>query len=133
MPKEGVTNHNMVSGDMIFKYLDKFADDHDLKHRIRFNSWVSNIERRPSGGWRLTVNGSIVETAKLIIATGVTSVRNSPSFQVKDDAVPVVHSIDIAKNVPNFDRAQNFLLIGAAKSAYDAAYLLCSMGKNVTW
>ncbi|MCJ1434766.1 hypothetical protein MMC27_004136 [Xylographa pallens] len=134
MPKDGSTDHNLVSGDMIFKYLDTFADDHELKGRIRFNSWVSDVERCPRG-WRLIVNGSIVETAKLIVATGVTSIRNSPSFEVKKNAVPVIHSMDIARNVPSFSapEAKHFLIIGAAKSAYDVAYLLCSMGKKVTW
>ena len=28
---------------------------------------------------------------------------------------------------------QRFIIVGAAKSAYDAAYLLCSQGKQVTW
>ena len=134
MPKDGTTDHNLVSGDMIFKYLDTFADDHDLKHRIRFNSWVSDVERCPRG-WRFIVNGNIVETAKLIVATGVTSIRNSPSFDVKKNAVSVIHSLDIARNIPSFSAAEakHFLIIGAAKSAYDVAYLLCSMGKKVTW
>ncbi|ORY68266.1 flavin-binding monooxygenase-like family protein [Pseudomassariella vexata] len=125
MLKDGATEHNLVSGDMIFKYLDKFADDHGLKQHIRFNSWVSNVERNTHGGWKLTVNGNVITTAKLIVATGVTSIRNSPSFHVEKDAVPVIHSIDIAPNAPQFkkEEAKHFIIIGAAKSAYDAAVI----------
>ena len=98
MPKEGATDHDLVSGDMIHRYLDRFAEDHDLKRRIRFNTWVERIERCPRG-WRLLVNGNSIETTKLILATGVTSVANEPHFKVTEDAVPVVHSRDIAQNV----------------------------------
>ncbi|KAI1323179.1 flavin-binding monooxygenase-like family protein [Xylariaceae sp. FL0255] len=120
MSEDGVTDHNMVSGDMIFKYLDRFADTNDLKRRIYFESWVSDVERCDKG-WRLTVNGHLVESTKLIIATGVTSIRNTPSFDIKQDAVPVIHSIDIARNTQDFasDKAKHFLVVGAAKSAYD--------------
>jgi cation diffusion facilitator CzcD-associated flavoprotein CzcO len=134
MAKDSATDNNLISGDTIFKYLDRYAEDNNIKSLIRFNSWVSSVERCPRG-WRLVVNGATIETAKLIIATGVTSVRNSPSFTVHDDAVPVIHSMDIARSFPTFctQDAQHFVLIGAAKSAYDAAYMLCKMGKKVTW
>ncbi|KAJ5356329.1 flavin-binding monooxygenase-like family protein [Penicillium concentricum] len=49
MPKDGVTDNNMVSREMIFEYMDKYADDNDLKRRIRCESWVSSIERCPLG------------------------------------------------------------------------------------
>ncbi|RYP25028.1 hypothetical protein DL765_000256 [Monosporascus sp. GIB2] len=135
MPKDGATNHNLVTGDMIFKYLDKFAGDTGVKRHIRFNSWVSDVQRCPRG-WRFTVNGNrVFESAKLIVAVGVTSIRNSPTFEIKEDAVPVIHSIDIARNVPNFsvEGNEHFLVIGAAKSAYDVVYLLTKMGKKITW
>jgi dimethylaniline monooxygenase (N-oxide forming) len=45
--------------------------------------------------------------------------------------------VDLAKEVDHFPEASSgldhFVLVGAAKSAYDAAYLLCSLGKKVTW
>lgn len=134
MSKGAATKNNLVSGEMIFQYLDTFAKDNDLTRRIRFGSWVSDVERC-ARGWRFTVNGKVIETVKLIIATGVTSIRNSPSFRVEEKAIPVIHSMDIASNVPSFSNPdiEHFILIGAAKSAYDAAYLLCGMGKKVTW
>ncbi|KAI0508530.1 flavin-binding monooxygenase-like family protein [Xylaria bambusicola] len=134
MPKDGATDHNLVSGTMIFNYLDRFASDHDLKRRIYFKSWVSEVERCDRG-WKLTVNGRSVESTKLIIATGVTSVKNSPSFKTMEGSIPVIHSLDIARNAQDFssNMAQHFLIVGAAKSAYDVVYQLCTMGKKVTW
>lgn len=138
MPQDGKPENNLVSGDMIWRYLDKFASDNDLKRHIRFNSWVSDVRHSPQGtGWTLTVNGITIETAKLICATGVTTQINSPGFSITDNPIPVIHAVDIAKSVAGFSDATNkfdhFVLIGAAKSAYDAAYLLCSLGKKVTW
>ena len=134
MSKDGATNNNLVSGEMVFKYLDRYADVNDLKRRIRFESWVSGIERC-SQGWKLVVNGTPVLSTKLIIATGVTSIKNLPSFEVRSGSIPVIHSLDIASNVTKFsnDRAHHFVVVGAAKSAYDVVYHLCTLGKKVTW
>ncbi|KAK7418007.1 hypothetical protein QQZ08_011404 [Neonectria magnoliae] len=135
MPDDGKLDNNLVSGDMIWRYLDKYAQDNDLKPHIRFNSWVSKVERNPVGGWLVTVNGQTVEADKVICAAGITTQANKPGFPIAEDAIPVLHAVDIAKNVDNFEKPENerFVLLGAAKSAYDAAYLLSKMGKKITW
>jgi dimethylaniline monooxygenase (N-oxide forming) len=99
MPKAGATGDNLVTGDMVFKYLDRFADEHDLKRRIQFGSDVEKVERSLTG-WILTVNGVLVESKKLIIATGVTSIENKVPFNVDPDAIPVIHCKRIAREVP---------------------------------
>ncbi|MCJ1396071.1 hypothetical protein MMC18_008959 [Xylographa bjoerkii] len=134
MPKSGETDHHLVTGFMIQHYLEKYAEDYDLLPRIRFNTWVETAERCPRG-WRLKIGESYIETTKLIVATGLTSVPNVPSFKVEKNSIPVIHSRDIAANVPRVasDDVQGVVVVGAAKSAYDAVYLLCSMGKRVTW
>ncbi|KAF2972304.1 hypothetical protein GQX73_g1323 [Xylaria multiplex] len=130
MSKDGAANDNLVSGNMIFNYLDRFANEHDLKRRIHFDSWVSNVQRC-NRGWRLTVNGRSVESRKLIIASGITSVKNSPSFEVKEGSIPVIHSIDIAQNAQDLssNNVQHCLVLGAAKSAYD---VVTSLGRWLT-
>ncbi|KAK3299660.1 flavin-binding monooxygenase-like family protein [Chaetomium fimeti] len=138
MPRDGKTDNGLVAGDMICRYLERYAEESGLKPYLRHNSWVSSVERHPSGhGWVLSVNGRRVEAEKLVCATGVTTQTNSPDFQVLDGSVPVKHVVDLAKAVPSFSdpskKREHFVLVGAAKSAYDAAYLLCSLGKKVTW
>lgn len=83
----------------------------------------------------MIVNGNPVLSRKLIVATGVTSIKNSPSFEVRSGSIPVIHSLDIASNVTKFsnDQAHHFVVVGAAKSAYDVVYHLCTIGKKVTW
>ncbi|EJP63777.1 Flavin-binding monooxygenase-like family protein [Beauveria bassiana ARSEF 2860] len=119
MPTAGKPTNNLVSGDMVWKYLNKFADDNDLKRHIRFSSWVSSVERNPAGGWKLTVNGQTIYAAKVICAAGITTQTNKPGFEITDNAIPVIHAVDIAKNVVNFEKKENdhFVLLGAAKSA----------------
>lgn len=134
MAKDGETDHHLVTGYMIQRYLEKYAEDHDLLRRIRFNTWVEKAEKCPRG-WRLKIADGYMETTKLIVATGLTSVPNVPPFTIEKESIPVIHSRDLAASVPviGSDDVQGVVVVGAAKSAYDAVYLLCSMGKRVTW
>ncbi|KAF6240609.1 hypothetical protein HO173_001280 [Letharia columbiana] len=136
MPKEGATKNDLVTGYMIQDYLEKYARDHDLLRRIQFNNWVEKAERCPRG-WRLRLKGSgnIIETAKLMVATGVTSIPNMPEFDMSEASIPLTHSRDLGASVEDLksDDVQSAVVVGAAKSAYDAVYLLLSMGKKVTW
>jgi len=136
-PKDGNPNDPRVTGEMIHNYLQKYAEDHDLLRRTRFNTFVESA-KRCSHGWRLTFRdvGDVVEAGKLLVATGVTSVVHMPEFEEEDDrSIPKIHSCDLGasfKALEN-DRVQHVVVVGAAKSAYDAVYLLLSKGKKVTW
>ncbi|KAF2846075.1 putative dimethylaniline monooxygenase [Plenodomus tracheiphilus IPT5] len=136
MPASGVNAKKQVTGRMIHDYLQKYAEDHDLLHRIRFNTHVARVERS-SRGWRLFFQSStdIVDTEKLLVATGVTSIPNMPVYTPKEVSVPVIHSRDLGQAFPELQKIdkKHIIVVGAAKSAYDAVYLLLSMGKKVTW
>jgi dimethylaniline monooxygenase (N-oxide forming) len=136
MSASGVNEKKQVSGRMIHDYLQKYAEDHDLIRRIRFNTHVARVERS-SRGWRLFFKDStdIVDTEKLLVATGVTSIPNMPVYTPKEVSVPVIHSRDLGQAFPELQKSDNkhVIVVGAAKSAYDAVYLLLSMGKKVTW
>lgn len=136
MPADGVTKDRQVTGHMIHNYLQRYAEDHDLLRYIRFNTFVNRAERI-SGGWRLHFRNSseIVETAKLMVASGVTSIPNMPSLDNSDVSVPVIHSMNLGASFEDIKRPEikEVVVVGAAKSAYDAVYLLLTMGKKVTW
>ncbi|KAF9886589.1 hypothetical protein FE257_011361 [Aspergillus nanangensis] len=131
MSQDGRPDNHLVSGDMIQRYLQSFAVNSGIMPHIRFNSWVEKVERCPRG-WRLKVNGRLIESKKVIIASGVTSVPNQTPFQVEENA-HVSHSRDISAHLGTLKAADHIVVVGAAKSAYDAVYLLCSLGKRVTW
>ncbi len=136
MPTRGATKNDMVTGEMIHRYLQTYAEDHDLLRRIRFNTFVETVERGENG-WRLRFKDSedTVETEKLLVATGVTSIPNLPHLDINDNSIPVVHSKDLGVSWQALELKdiQRVVVLGAAKSAYDAVYLLLTMGKKVTW
>jgi dimethylaniline monooxygenase (N-oxide forming) len=136
MPKDGKTDNDMVTGSMIHNYLQKYAEDHDLLSRIRFNTFVERVERCPHG-WRLHFKDSEeqIETKKLMVATGVTSIPRMPELDRNDESVPIIHSRDLGScwQALDSDKIQEVVVLGAAKSAYDAVYLLLKMRKKVTW
>ncbi|KAI4201020.1 MAG: hypothetical protein LQ346_002262 [Caloplaca aetnensis] len=136
MPKQGATQSDLVTGTMIHEYLRKYAEDHSLLSRIRFNTTVERAVKCESG-WRLSLKNSsdILETEKLIVATGVTSIPSMPLTSTDNVSVPMVHSRDLGASYRALqsEKIQNVVVVGAAKSAYDAVYLLLSLGKKVTW
>lgn len=140
MPADGVNREGQVTGRMIHNCLQRYAEEHDLLRRVRFNTFVDKVERRPQdpgAGWRLHLRQTtdILDTAKLLVATGVTSIPNMPSYQADDVSIPVIHSKDLGASFKNLQKSEikRVIVVGSAKSAYDAVYLLLSMGKKVTW
>lgn len=136
MLRTGSTARNMVTGDMIHSYLQTYAENHGLLPRIRFNTFVEHAERCERG-WRLSFRGSddMIVTEKLLVATGVTSIASLPDCPTENATVPVVHSKDLGISdaaLRNKD-VENVVVVGAAKSAYDAVYLMLTMNKKVTW
>ena len=136
MSERGATSQKLVTGNMIHNYLHKYAEDHDLLRRIRFSTFVDRAERC-NRGWHLSFKDStdVVETEKLLVATGVTSIPNLPEYESQDVSIPIIHSKDLGLSFDALrkDRIQSVIVVGAAKSAYDAVYLLLTLGKKVTW
>lgn len=137
-PNGGNVKDPRVTGEMIHNYLHKYAEDHDLLRRVRFNTFVTDARQCPQG-WRLSLRDSddVIEAEKLLVATGVSSIPYLPPFteSMDDASMPIIHSRDLGAS---FDAirdpaVERVAVVGAAKSAYDAVYLMLSMGKRVTW
>ncbi|KAL7625335.1 hypothetical protein AAE478_004551 [Parahypoxylon ruwenzoriense] len=142
-PNGGNPKDPRVTGEMIHNYMHKYAQDHDLLRHIRFNTFVTSAEQRASGRWRLSLKDSddVIEAEKLLVATGVTSIPYLPPFaeslleEEEPSTIPIIHSRDLgmAFEALGDEAVRKVVVVGAAKSAYDAVYLLLSMGKEVTW
>lgn len=135
-PNGGNPKDPKVTGDMIHNYMQKYAEDHDLLRRIRFNTFVTDA-KQTAGGWRLSLGDSeeVIETEKLLVATGVTSIPVMPDLDVAGSSIPIIHSRDLGRYYLELgnEAVKEVVVVGAAKSAYDAVYLLLKMGKKVTW
>lgn len=137
MPRNGGnTKDPRVTGDMIHDYMQKYAEDHDLLRRIRFNTFVTDA-KQVDGRWRLSLKGTdeVIETEKLLVATGVTSIPSLPDLDLSASSLPIIHSRDLGTHYQQIgdESIKEVVVVGAAKSAYDAVYLLLKMGKKVTW
>ncbi|KAJ8133485.1 hypothetical protein O1611_g144 [Lasiodiplodia mahajangana] len=137
MPRNGGNVKDpKVTGEMIHNYLQKYAEDHDLLRHIRFNTFVTDA-KQVDGRWRLSLQGidEVIETEKLMVATGVTSIPSLPDLDVSASSLPIIHSRDLGTHYEKLgdEAIKEVVVVGAAKSAYDAVYLLLKMGKKVTW
>ncbi|GAB7353358.1 hypothetical protein MBLNU459_g3842t1 [Dothideomycetes sp. NU459] len=133
-PGPGDATHTRVSGEMIHGYLQKYAEDHGLLRHIRFNTFVKHVEQCPQG-WRLTFRDSddVVEAEKLLVATGTSSIEQMPTFDDEDSSAPIIHSRDLGVSFEALkdEKIESVVVVGAAKSAYDAVYLLLTMVLNM--
>ncbi|CAL3970842.1 unnamed protein product [Diplocarpon coronariae] len=109
-PYGGNPRDPRVTGEMIHAYLQTYAEGHDLLRRTRFNT-------------------------KLLVATGVTSIPYTPDFESleHDPGIPIIHSRDVGMAFASLQDkgAEHFVVVGAAKSAYDVVYLLLSQQKRL--
>ncbi|KAK8102441.1 hypothetical protein PG984_015587 [Apiospora sp. TS-2023a] len=136
MKKTGLSPDRYISAQTIHDYLQSFAEDHDLVRRIRLRQKVTKAEKL-GGKWVLTLNGgaSCVSAAKLIAATGVTSGPYVPGFPQTEFSKPILHSSELGKYISKLTgpKVQRVTVLGAAKSAYDTAFMLIKAGKQVDW
>jgi len=140
MKAEGLTDQGYISGKTIHDYLHSYADHFDLLRRTRFSTWVQNVERTDGTKWKVFVTdpsgGDSIICDKLIIANGPASKPRLPDFALNTTFKnPIIHSRDLGTYI---DRLQSpdvkrVLILGAAKSAYDAAYAAMELGKQVDW
>lgn len=58
-----------------------------------------------------------------------------PDIHDADGSIPCIHSRDLGTyfEALRSDQIESVVVVGAAKSAYDAVYLLLKMGKKVRW
>lgn len=140
MKKEGLTPDRYISGATIHHYLNDFAVACNLLDRIWLETRVTRITkiRTDAGGWSLSIQGQksgVLEVDKLIVASGVSSDPYIPNFPKTRFTNPVIHSADISSNLDNLKstNVKRVVILGAAKSAYDAVFLMLKSGKKVDW
>ncbi|KAK1774366.1 FAD/NAD(P)-binding domain-containing protein [Copromyces sp. CBS 386.78] len=140
-----------ITGEEMHAYLTAYAQHFDLMKRIRFNTRAVRLVQAPTGdGWGAeiqepsnpistitTTTTTLLETKKLIMATGILGVPNMPSLAGSStfDA-PLLHSSALGPQYqsvlqnPNINRVA---VLGGSKSAYDTVYLAATTGHKVDW
>ncbi|KAL8639971.1 MAG: hypothetical protein Q9228_003057 [Teloschistes exilis] len=137
MRNEGLTPDRYISGETISKYLYNFAHDHDVAKHVRLQTRITKVEKLDSGQWHLTSPSLSrpLRCDKLIVASGVTSQPHIVHFPNQGFQGKIMHSADLGLQLGYLHNptVKRVLVLGAAKSSYDAVFLLLKAGKRVEW
>lgn len=133
----GVKPNTHIPGTVLHRYLTDFSKHYGFHDHIRFKTSVDLVERKTdSDGWALTVTspeGSRkIQASKLILATGLTSTPNMPSYKNAETfGAPIIHAKEFCKQAPTLTSVKKAIVVGGAKSAFDVAYALVHSGAQV--
>jgi len=132
----GVKDGEHIPGAVLHRYLTDFAKKFGILERMRFNTKLETVEPSKASGWSLTVSENekqkVIETRKLIIASGLTSTPNMPHYEgQKSFTAPIFHAKDFCVQSEVMDKAKEVVVIGGAKSAFDVAYAFATKGIQV--
>ncbi|KAI0744107.1 hypothetical protein C8Q80DRAFT_879065 [Daedaleopsis nitida] len=130
----GVSPGEHIPGPTVHKYLAAYAEHFNVHPRIRFNTHVDDAQKTPEGWTLRTTRLDTGEQAellarRLVVATGLTSDPNLPSFTDQDSfRAPIFHSRDFAARAETIKTADSVTVLGGSKSAWDAAYAYATAG-----
>lgn len=148
----GVKQGGHIPGATLHRYLTDFAKKYGVFERIQFHTQVDHVEALRGGddhddntangsqitSWRLTVTGPpdatprTLTTAKLILATGLTSTPNVPQYEgAASFGKPLFHAKDFCRRADELKGVARAVVVGGAKSAFDVAYALVQDGTTV--
>ncbi|ROV99039.1 hypothetical protein VMCG_06610 [Cytospora schulzeri] len=139
VPEEfGIERGQHIPGQVVHDYLSQYADKFGIADKIRYGVNVIAAEHHDSGGWTVTTESggetAKLSTARLVVATGLTSEAFLPNFEGQEDfGVPIFHSKYLQENRNTLDTAKSVAVFGGTKSAWDAVYAYASKGIKVNW
>jgi cation diffusion facilitator CzcD-associated flavoprotein CzcO len=157
-------NQKHMPGHVIQQYLVDFADHFGFSSKIRLQTEVkSAVMNEDDGTWRIEYSTrcndgvgwsgrdegkeSVLIANKLVVATGLTSQPQMPSYPGQASFQGhVLHSKELRARARDLEEAkQNVIVVGANKSAWDACYtashttdgtvhmLIRPSGRGPTW
>jgi cation diffusion facilitator CzcD-associated flavoprotein CzcO len=134
--KYGVKADNHIPGAVLNQYLTDYARHFGFLDRVKFKHQVDGVESLPSGSWILTVTTpegqKKIETAKLVLATGLTSTPNMPNYKGAESfEAPLYHAKDFCDRADTLKGIKNAVVVGGAKSAFDVAHACVEAGATV--
>ena len=143
-PPNEDTHHEFFKAKHTTQYLEKYIDRHrfagqSLRDRIVFNFTVDSITKI-EGKWIISGHNSSMAVKdfcakKVIVASGLTSVPNIPTFPGKDlFQGTILHQVDFGQSrILSSPQVKHVTVLGGAKSAADMVYESVKAGKSVSW
>ncbi|KAE8159225.1 hypothetical protein BDV40DRAFT_291148 [Aspergillus tamarii] len=132
----GVRPDTHIPAATMCRYLTDYAHHFGVFERVQFNTTVNTVELGPDDGWTLTIDPgsgpSTLHTKRLVLATGLTSLPNMPSFTGQESFNgPVFHARDFHKRADTLTTCKRVVVVGGAKSAFDVSYAYVQAGVQV--
>lgn len=132
----GITHDDHIPGRVLHKYLTDFAKKFGVFSRTRFLTRVNSLEPTSDGGWQLETECGEKQqkmySAKVIIATGLTSQPNFPIYPGAEMFnAPYFHAKDFCRQGETIKTSRKAVVVGGAKSAFDVAYAYAEQGVEV--
>jgi cation diffusion facilitator CzcD-associated flavoprotein CzcO len=113
----------------IFGYLHRYADAFSLRDRIRFETPVEHAERKPKGGWEVTLgDGSVQEFDFLVVGNGHHWDPRLPDFPGKFDGETIHAHHYIGPSDPIDLYGKRVLVVGIGNSGVDITSELSRKG-----
>lgn len=131
-----------IPGEHVNEYLRKYAQEYNLEKHIRFNCRVYSAIDNEDAGWTLAINRTsalknthaVIETRKLIVATGLTSEPIMPRLDGKEAFhAPIYHTSELAKAENGLGAFEKVALLSGAKFSWDIACAYALTGVHVDW
>jgi hypothetical protein len=144
MTRPAKTLYDLYEAKYVAEYLETYVDEFryegkSLRDRMIFGFTVTNMEKNNgnwevNGGYNDTQEKIVFRTPKLMIASGLTSRPNMPSFpsQAKFKG-SIIHQKDFGASSVLDSVEKHVTVLGGAKSAADMVYASVKAGKSVSW
>jgi cation diffusion facilitator CzcD-associated flavoprotein CzcO len=117
-------HHAQIKG-----YLDRYAEAFGLRERIRFETPVERAERKPQGGWRITLgDGSVQEFDFLAVGNGHHWDPRYPDFPGTFDGETMHAHHYLGPEEPIDFKGKRVLVVGIGNSAVDITSELSRKG-----
>ncbi|KAK7744842.1 hypothetical protein SLS62_010004 [Diatrype stigma] len=137
----GVKTDEHIPGEVIYTYLQAYAEKFGIARLIRLQSKVIVAEHQDTdeGGWILTVARpdqyrTKLYARRLIVASGLTSEAFLPHFAGQETfGGRIFHGKHFLQNSDTLKTANSVTIFGGTKFAWDAVYSYATAGVKVNW
>ncbi|KAF2151224.1 FAD/NAD(P)-binding domain-containing protein [Myriangium duriaei CBS 260.36] len=132
----GIKDRQHIPAATLHAYLTDYAIKFNVFDRISFKTKVNSI-RQTSEGWDISTTSASkgseqLQSRRVVLATGLTSEPNMPNFPGQADFnAPIFHVRDFSSQAATMKFSKSVVVVGGAKSAYDAAYAYAQGGVTV--
>lgn len=134
----GIGEGQHIPAAVLHRYLTDFSKKFGVFERTRFDTKVTSVEATDSETWKIGVTSSkseggdeVLETEKLIMATGLTSEPNLPGYAGQETFTShFMHAKDFCANADTVNTCKRAVVVGAGKSAFDCAYAYATSESN---